>query len=91
MGPQAQEPQYVDCTPSQRTERLRFPNPCDYADGNFRQTFRSPFEQYQHRIGHAFTVVGSWVNNELEEPEIMYRIRFEDGAEIDAWGMEVCN
>ena len=64
----------------------------NYIPGEFRDTFDSPFEQYADRIGQRFTVLGR--NHEaelgLEEPEDMYRIRFEDGVEITAWGLEVC-
>jgi hypothetical protein len=93
------EQEYQPTKPEQDQERARFPNPCDYTPGNFRQTFRSPFEQYAHRIGNRFTVIYAYTPEELsrmqglpeDETDPMYRIRFEDGAEIDAWGEEVCD
>jgi hypothetical protein len=60
------------------------------------QFFTTPFNQYRNRIGQRFTVLGH--NREAEDDivrdggdyEDLYRIRFDDGAEIDAWGHEVC-
>jgi len=95
------EPEYQPTLPEQDRERKAFPSPCNYTPGNFRQTFRTPFEQYAHRIGHKFTVVKEYTHEELfgpggllegwEEGDTMYRIRFEDGSEIVAWGEEVCD
>lgn len=57
----------------------------------FRQTFTTPYNQYADREGQAFQVVGT-VNPDtydFDECGIMYRIRFEDGVEIEAWPEEV--
>jgi hypothetical protein len=64
----------------------------DYEPDQFRQFFTSPFQQYAERIGQPFTVIGrDWdAEKDLEYPEEMYRIRFEDCTEITAWGHEVC-
>jgi hypothetical protein len=58
----------------------------------FRERFVSPFQRYASRIGQRFTVLGhdTEAENDLEQFEPMYRIRFEDGTEITAWGEEVC-
>jgi hypothetical protein len=62
------------------------------AEGKFRETFITPFEQDSHRIGHNFTVVRELTDDE-RNPDVgtMYRIRFEDGGEIDAWPEETCH
>lgn len=64
----------------------------EYNPDIFRTYFTSPFDQYKHRIGQAFVVLGHDTESEkdLEQFENMYRIRFEDGEEITAWGHEVC-
>ena len=93
MPSHSMEPTYQPATPAQVAAKLSFPSPCHYTPGNFRKTFRTPFDQYAHRIGHGFTVVRELTaeKKQLDEDEPMYRIRFEDGAEIDAWGEEVCD
>ena len=87
------EPTYQPISDAQRAEKEAFPNPCHYTVGNFRTTFRTPFEQYAHRNGHGFTVLRelSAEEKQLEHDEPMYLIRFDDGAEITAWGEEVCD
>jgi hypothetical protein len=81
---------FVD-TPEQ-AEKDRSITNLDYEPGVFRRYFTSPFDQYKERIGQAFTVLGRDEEAEagLENHEDMYRIRFEDGTEITAWGHEVC-
>jgi len=67
-----------------------------YHEDQFREFFTSPFDQYKDRIGQRFTVLGH--DTEAEQDvvdgggnfEEMYKIRFEDGTEITAWGHEVC-
>ena len=66
-----------------------------YHEGQFRQFFTSPFEQYAEHIGKPFTVVketrpGKPETDESEAEDDMYLIRFEDGTEIEAFGHEVC-
>lgn len=69
-----------------------------YTPGVFRDRFVSPYEQYRDRIGRRFTVIRTWTLKEVadecgvaeEEAGDMYDIRFEDGAQIVAWGEEVC-
>ena len=71
-----------------------------YVPGVFRERFVSPFEQYADRVGQRFTVLKEYAEEELygeggmlrgwEPGDTMYRIRFTDGTEIDAWGEEVC-
>ena len=63
----------------------------NYIPGVFRETFDSPFEQYEDRIGQRFTVIGK-VDVTPNDPgsQELYRIRFADGAEIEAWPEEVC-
>lgn len=88
-----EEPTYQRSTAEQTESRLTFPNPVNYTPGNFRKTFRTPFEQYAHRIGHEFKVVRELSTEEknLDVDEPMYLIRFGDGSEIVAWGEEVCD
>lgn len=67
----------------------------NYHEGNFRQYFTSPFEQYASHVGKPFIVVEqtqfSKPETEDSDPlEDMYLIRFEDGTEIEAFGHEVC-
>lgn len=91
--PMSTEPTYQYASSAQLAEQASFPNPCDYTVGNFRKTFRTPFLEYAHRIGHNFTVIRELTDKEkdLEDnSDLMYLIRFEDGSEIVAWGEEVC-
>lgn len=53
-----------------------------------RFTFESPFEQYKHRIGQSAVVVEETFDHD-DEVGPMYRIRFDDGEEIDAWPEEI--
>jgi hypothetical protein len=65
----------------------------DHTPGVFRERFVSPYEQYADRIGQKFAVVKQTqeLAPDADEPqEDMYLIRFEDGTEITAWGIEVC-
>lgn len=63
----------------------------NYVPGEFRERFVSPYEQYADRIGQPFTVVETVpADPDDEESVAMYRIRFEDGEVIEAWGEEVC-
>ena len=63
-----------------------------YTADVFRQFFTTPFEDYKEHIGKRFTVLGPDRESEknLEYAEEMYKIRFDDGIEITAWGHEVC-
>jgi hypothetical protein len=63
-----------------------------YVPDHFRDRFVSPFEQYAERVGQPFVVLGRDFDAEanLDEHELLYRIRFPDGTEITAWGEEVC-
>lgn len=66
-----------------------------YREGQFRQFFTSPFQQYAEHVGKPFTVVReirplTLATDETEGEDDMYLIRFEDGTEIEAFGHEVC-
>jgi hypothetical protein len=54
-------------------------------------TFHSPYDQYAERIGQRATVLGMVPHKDFDYAECgpMYRIRFEDGGEIEAWPEEV--
>lgn len=60
-----------------------------------RETFDSPYQEYADRVGQPFELVGEVDPSEPghehdpEEVGVLYRIRFEDGTEIDAWPEEV--
>ena len=58
----------------------------------FRTTFVSPWKQYEDRVGQSFAVLRPLTVNEIDLEEVgpMFRIRFEDGFETDAWPEEVC-
>ncbi len=58
----------------------------------FRDTFTTPFDQYSERKGQPFEVVGKITEPDADhdfEVLPMYRIRFADGVEIEAWPDEV--
>lgn len=58
----------------------------------YRKTFNSPYEQHANRIGQSFTVlsvIDKPDESHDEECLPMYRVRFEDGTEIEAWPEEV--
>lgn len=60
-----------------------------YRRGHFRRTFNGRiYDQYRERHGQPFTVVRGHAR--CVEGGHVYRIRFKDGVEIDAWGEEVC-
>jgi hypothetical protein len=57
-----------------------------------RKTFTTPFQQHRDRIGQRFEIVRKITEpdeNFDEESLPMYRIRFEDGFETDAFPVEV--
>ena len=56
----------------------------------FRETFQSPYEQYQEHVGKSFTVIQEITDWE-DDPEvgILYQICLEDGEVIAAWPEEV--
>ena len=58
-----------------------------------RITFTSPYDQFAARIGQSATVVRHYTEDDAEhdisEVGPMYRIRFDDGTEIEAWPEEV--
>jgi hypothetical protein len=57
-----------------------------------RDTFTSPYVQYTDRIGQTFHVIDIITTpDETHDAEVlpMYRIRFSDGVEIEAWPEEV--
>lgn len=57
-----------------------------------KEEFRTGFDQYAERNGQPFTIVGyvDTPNDDFDEESLpMFRIRFEDGEEIDAWPYEV--
>lgn len=58
----------------------------------YRETFDSPYQQYADRIGQPFTVLSVIDKpDEHHDEEVlpMYRIRFSDGFETEAWPEEV--
>ena len=57
-----------------------------------RETFVTPFEQHADRRGQAFDIIGKITEPDAtHDAEVlpMYRIRFADGTEIEAWPEEV--
>lgn len=54
-------------------------------------TFTSPYEEYAHRIGQAATVLGEIGHDTFDYDECgpLYRVRFADGSEIEAWPEEI--
>ena len=57
-----------------------------------RFTFDSPYEQYAERRGQEATVTEQIIEpNRDYDAEVlpMYRVRFADGTEIEAWPEEV--
>lgn len=66
-----------------------------YEPGCFRSFFTTPFEQYAEHVGKRFVVLqhtlkGHPETDTKEAQEDMYRIQFDDGVEIPAFGHEVC-
>jgi hypothetical protein len=58
----------------------------------FRETFASPFDQYAERVGEPFVLVGfiDQPDGEHDEEVLpMFKIRFADCEEIEAWPEEV--
>ena len=55
--------------------------------------FDSPYEQYKERIGQEATIIAYFTEDDdehdISEVGPMYRLRFDDGTEIDAWPEEV--
>ena len=66
----------------------------EYVEGQFRDEFVSPFEQYAQYRGRRFEVVRAIPAEEatpdFDDPVPMYVIRFENGTQINAWSEEVC-
>lgn len=56
-------------------------------------TFVSPYEQYAERNGQNYEVVKVFDEDDdehdISEVGVMYRIRFDDGEEIEAWPEEL--
>ena len=66
----------------------------DYTVGDYRNKFWSPYEEFAKRIGQPFSLVKVEKNaseNCDGTMSDMYRIKFQDGAEITAWPEEVFN
>lgn len=58
----------------------------------YRTTFRTPYDQHRDRTGQPFTVlqvIDTPDSDHDAEVRPMYRIRFADGTEIEAWPEEV--
>lgn len=51
-----------------------------------RKQFITPFEQYKDKNRQSFEIVKQLPDSEGES---MFRIKFQDGTEIDAWGHEI--
>lgn len=80
---------------SEKAMRDRVITNLDYHEGQFRQFFTSPFEQYAEYIGEPFTVIRQirelqLPTEDMDGEDDMYLIRFADGTEIEAFGHEVC-
>lgn len=57
-----------------------------------RQKFKASFDQYRERDGQKFTLIGVVdTPDERHDAEVlpMFKIRFEDGYETEAWPEEV--
>jgi hypothetical protein len=63
-----------------------------YTPGAFLTTFESPFEEQRGRNGQPFAVLESFEPGHPDGDAFrhIYRIRFDDGAELMAWAEEVC-
>lgn len=62
--------------------------------GTLRATFQTPYEGMREYVGRAFRILS--VHDHSTDPEVidedageLYRIRFDDGVEIDAWPEEI--
>ena len=55
--------------------------------------FTTPYRKYADRKGQAFTVLGvvNPATYDADKCGVMYRIQFDDGAEIEAWPDEVAS
>ena len=52
--------------------------------------FYTPFEEYRERNGQEFKLLRELSDMERDpEVGVMWKIRFNDGVVIDAWGDEV--
>lgn len=60
------------------------------SDVKQRAKFWTPYDQYRDRMGQRFTILRELTDQE-KDPEVgrMYKIRFADGTEIDAWPEEL--
>lgn len=60
-------------------------------DGVKTFTFTSPYDEYAARIGQEAQVIGvvDPTTYDFDEVGLLYRIRFGDGSEIDAWPEEI--
>ena len=57
---------------------------------NFSKKFHSPYNQYRDRNGQSFEVLEPIMNDQKDvEVGSMYKIKFQDGVEIDAWPEEI--
>lgn len=71
----------------------KFVNDCfdTYEHIGFTETFDSPYTDYKYLKGMRFTVIGRLNENNADlEVLPMWKIRFENGEEIDAYPEEIC-
>lgn len=57
-----------------------------------KEAFRTGFEQYAERNGQPFTIIGFIDAPDADhdaETVPMFKVRFEDGEEIEAWPAEI--
>ena len=58
--------------------------------GSVGMKFKTAYDQYKNKDGQSCVILRE-LTNEERDPEVgtMYRIRLEDGTEIDAWSDEL--
>lgn len=66
-------------------------NHIEHPSSGMTGTFAAKYDQHTERNGQSFTVLGALDPKAYDAPECgaMFRIRFADGAEIEAWPEEV--
>lgn len=62
-----------------------------YEAAGFVDKFHTPYDQYKDRVGSRFVVIGRCTEKDCDlECLPMWKIRFEDGLEINAFEIEIC-
>lgn len=54
-----------------------------------RETFQSPYKEYNDKIGLGFEILGESDNPDKDETGPLYNIKMADGTTIVAWPEEI--